>query len=193
MCSKDYSGQHSSITETMRKILVDWLVDVHRKFKLRQTTMFMAVNLIDRYLERTQESLQKNRFQLFGITCLFIAAKYEEIYPPGLSDFVYVCADTYSASEILEMESKVLTVLDFDLVYSSALQLHGLYARESTPRLSRVPPRQRTPPRALLPLPHAPQPEARLPSLRPSQTRRRCLSRRKDLRQRAGQCGPPGP
>lgn len=115
----------------MRKILVDWLVDVHRKFKLRSSTLFMAINLIDRYLQATTESVTKSRYQLFGITCLFIAAKYEEIYPPGLGDFVYVCADTYSTSHILEMESKVLNTLEFDLVYSSSLQLFGIYAEES--------------------------------------------------------------
>lgn len=131
MCSDSYFQRHTSLNEAMRKILVDWLVDVHRKFKLRSSTLFMAINLIDRYLQATTESVTKSRYQLFGITCLFIAAKYEEIYPPGLGDFVYVCADTYSASHILEMENKVLNTLEFDLVYSSSLQLFGIYAEES--------------------------------------------------------------
>jgi cyclin B len=74
----------------MRLILVDWLVDVHRKFKLRSTTLFMAINILDRYMQITSESIPKSKFQLLGITSLFIASKYEEIYPPGLGDFVYV-------------------------------------------------------------------------------------------------------
>lgn len=115
----------------MRKILIDWLVDVHRKFRLRQETLFMAVNLVDRYLEKTEESVPKAKFQLFGVTCLFVAAKFEEIYPPSLSDFVYVCADTYTAGQILEMEGLILNALDFNLVYSSCLQLLGIYARQS--------------------------------------------------------------
>lgn len=115
----------------MRKILVDWLVDVHRKFKLRHETLFMAVNLLDRYMDTATEPLQKNRFQLFGVTCLFIAAKFEEIYPPSLSDFVYVCADTYTSDMVLEMEGAILNQLGFNLVYSSSLQILGVYSQQS--------------------------------------------------------------
>lgn len=138
MCVEIYFDRHQQLNEAMRKILVDWLVDVHRKFKLRQETLFIAVNLIDRYLEATTESVPKSKFQLFGITCLFIAAKYEEIYPPGLGDFVYVCADTYTTDQILEMEGLILNKLNFNIVYSSGLQLYGIYIHESniliTPR-----------------------------------------------------------
>ena len=131
MCCREYFDRHSGLNEQMRGILVDWLVDVHRKFKLRFQTLFMAVNIIDRYMELTTDSISKSKFQLFGITCLFIAAKYEEIYPPSLGDFVYVCADTYSTSQILDLESIILNRLQFNLVYSSCLQLFGVYAEES--------------------------------------------------------------
>ena len=30
-------------------------------------------------------------FQLLGVTCMFIASKYEEIYTPELHDFLYLC------------------------------------------------------------------------------------------------------
>jgi cyclin B len=131
MCSQGYFNKHPSLNEAMRKILIDWLVDVHRKFKLRPTTLFMAVNIVDRFMELTSDFIHKSKYQLFGITCLFIAAKYEEIYPPGLGDFVYVCADTYNAHNILDMEGIILNTLEFNLVYSSSLQLFGIYAEES--------------------------------------------------------------
>lgn len=131
MCSADYFSRHSTLNESMRRILVDWLVDVHRKFKLRQETLFMAINMADRYLQATTESVSKCRYQLFGITCLFIAAKYEEIYPPALGEFVYVCADSFSEKMILEIESLILNRLEFNLVYSSSLQLLGIYTSES--------------------------------------------------------------
>ena len=34
----------------MRSVLLDWLIDVHNKFKLLPETLFLTVNLIDRYL-----------------------------------------------------------------------------------------------------------------------------------------------
>ena len=113
----------------MRGILIDWLVDVHKKFKLRMQTLFMSVNIIDRVLEKI--SVAKHRFQLLGITALFIASKYEEIYPPYLSDFVFVCADAYNQQDILLMEAKIMEVLNFNLVFTSAFNLISAYSEES--------------------------------------------------------------
>ena len=86
--------QQKDINEKMRAILIDWLIDVHLKFKLVNETMFLTVNLIDRYLEKSQVSRQK--LQLVGVTAMFIATKYEEIYPPDLRDFVYVTDKAYT-------------------------------------------------------------------------------------------------
>ena len=50
-----------------------------------------------------------------GVAALLIVAKYEEIYPPLLKDFVYITENAYTAEEILDMEKKILFKLDFDL------------------------------------------------------------------------------
>jgi cyclin B len=46
----NYMKGQTDINESMRAILVDWMVDVHLKFKLLSETLFLTVNLIDRYL-----------------------------------------------------------------------------------------------------------------------------------------------
>ena len=48
--NKSYMNSQKDITSPMRSILIDWLVDVHVKFKLIPETLFLTVNLIDRYL-----------------------------------------------------------------------------------------------------------------------------------------------
>ena len=53
--------------------------------------------------------------QLVGTACMFIAAKYEEIYPPDVGEFVYITDDTYNKRQVLRMEHLVLKVLGFDL------------------------------------------------------------------------------
>lgn len=78
----------------MRAILVDWLIEVHLKFKLLPETLYITVNVIDRFLEK--QKVSKSRLQLVGVTALFIASKYEEIYPPELKDFVYITDGAYS-------------------------------------------------------------------------------------------------
>jgi hypothetical protein len=72
----------------MRAILVDWLIEVHLKFKLKSETLFLTVNLIDRFLER--QKVSRNKLQLVGVTAMMIASKYEEIYPPQIGDFAYI-------------------------------------------------------------------------------------------------------
>ncbi len=64
----------------MRAVLVSWLIEVHMKFKLLPETLFLTVNLIDRYTEKKQVS--RTNYQLLGVTAMLIASKYEEIYAP---------------------------------------------------------------------------------------------------------------
>ena len=47
----NYMEQQNDINEKMRAILVDWLVEVHLKFKLVPETLYLTISLIDRYLE----------------------------------------------------------------------------------------------------------------------------------------------
>ena len=93
-----YMENQTHINERMRSILVDWLVEVHLKFKLVPETLYLTINLIDRYLERQEVS--RPRLQLVGVTSLLIASKYEEIYPPELRDLVYICDRAYTRSEV---------------------------------------------------------------------------------------------
>ena len=52
MASPTYMQRQDDINEKMRAILIDWIIEVHLKFKLLPETLFLTVNLIDRYLER---------------------------------------------------------------------------------------------------------------------------------------------
>ncbi|KAI2510448.1 cyclin-like protein [Fragilaria crotonensis] len=106
------------INERMRSILVDWLVEVHLKFKLVPETLYLTINLIDRYLEKKEVSRPK--LQLIGVTSLLIASKYEEIYPPELRDLVYICDRAYTRTEIIEMEENILKTLEYQITIPSA-------------------------------------------------------------------------
>jgi len=113
-----YMENQTHINERMRSILVDWLVEVHLKFKLVPETLYLTINLIDRYLERQEVS--RPRLQLVGVTSLLIASKYEEIYPPELRDLVYICDRAYTRSEIITMEEKILKTLEYNITIPSA-------------------------------------------------------------------------
>ncbi|XP_040195751.1 G2/mitotic-specific cyclin-B1 isoform X1 [Rana temporaria] len=110
------------ITGNMRAILVDWLVQVHLRFKLLQETMFMTVSILDRFLQ--VNPVPKKSLQLAGVSAMFIASKYEEIYCPTIGDFSFVTDHTFTKSQIRNMEMQILTILNFDI--GKPLPLHFL-------------------------------------------------------------------
>ncbi|KAG8470887.1 hypothetical protein KFE25_009308 [Diacronema lutheri] len=112
-----YMAQQTDVNEKMRAILIDWLVEVHLKFKLVPETMYVTANLIDRFLSK--KGIQRNKLQLVGVTAMFIASKYEEIYAPEVRDFVYISDKAYSREEILKMEATMLGALNFNVTAPS--------------------------------------------------------------------------
>ena len=111
----NYMAKQKDINHRMRAILIDWLIDVHLKYKMVPQTMYISVNLIDRFLSMNETTRVK--LQLVGVTSMFIASKYEEIYPPELKDFVYITDNAYVKSQVLDMESKMLGSLNFDITF----------------------------------------------------------------------------
>lgn len=108
-----YMENQPYINERMRTILVDWLVEVHLKFKMVPETLYLTVHIIDRFLETSQ--VRRSKLQLVGVAALLLASKYEEIYPPELRDLVYITDRAYNKQEILEMENQIVTTLDYNL------------------------------------------------------------------------------
>ncbi|KAJ0090926.1 hypothetical protein Patl1_12827 [Pistacia atlantica] len=86
------------ITSNMRGILIDWLVEVSEEYKLVPDTLYLTVNLIDRFL--SQNYIQKQRLQLLGVTCMLIASKYEEICAPRVEEFCFITDNTYTKGEV---------------------------------------------------------------------------------------------
>jgi cyclin B len=111
----NYMAKQKDINHRMRAILIDWLIDVHLKYKMVPQTMYISVNLIDRYLSNNETSRAK--LQLVGVASMFISSKYEEIYPPELKDFVYITDKAYVKSDVLDMEYKMLSSLNFDITF----------------------------------------------------------------------------
>lgn len=106
-------GTQQDINSQMRSILVDWLVEVAEEYKLVSDTLYLSVNYIDRVLSKFQ--VQRSRLQLVGVSCMLVAAKYEEIYAPQVDEFVYITDNTYTRNEVIQMERKILDLLGFEL------------------------------------------------------------------------------
>ena len=119
MPNPDYMEDQHELQWKMRTDLMDWLIEVHMKFRLLPETLFIAVNLIDRFLSLRVISLGK--FQLVGLTALFVAAKYEEVICPSVTHFLQMADGGYGVDEVLKAERYLLSALDFDMSYPNPL------------------------------------------------------------------------
>lgn len=112
----------------MRAILIDWLVEVHTKYKLRPPTLFLAVNLIDRYLSKGV-TVSRKKLQLVGVVAMLIASKFEEIEPPTVDEFVYITDNAYTRNEVLSAECTMLAELGFEIVVPTAWHFLSRFVR----------------------------------------------------------------
>jgi len=114
-----YMKHQEDLEWKMRGILVDWLIEVHTRFHLLPETLFLAVNILDRFL--SAKVVQLDRLQLVGVTAMFIASKYEEVLSPHVQNFRHVADDGFTEAEILSAERYVLSALNYDLSYPNPM------------------------------------------------------------------------
>jgi G2/mitotic-specific cyclin 1/2 len=119
MPNPDYMANQAHLQWKMRGILVDWLIEVHTRFRLLPETLFLAVNIVDRFL--SAKIVELDKLQLVGVTAMFIAAKYEEVFSPGVQYFRSVADDGFTEEEILRAERYVLTTLNYNLSYPNPM------------------------------------------------------------------------
>ncbi|CAL9081896.1 unnamed protein product, partial [Musa textilis] len=101
------------VTADMRGILVDWLVQVAEEYRLLPNTLYLAVSYIDRFL--SSKAIGTQRLQLLGVSSMFVAAKYEEIYHPSIENFCDITDNAYTQQEMKKMEREILECLKFEM------------------------------------------------------------------------------
>lgn len=119
MPNPHYMDHQESLRWDLRGVLVDWLIEVHTRFHLVPETIFLAVNVVDRFL--STKIVELDRLQLVGVTAMFIASKYEEVLSPHVQNFKHVADDGFTVEEILKAERYVLAALNYDLSYPNPL------------------------------------------------------------------------
>ncbi|KAJ3550242.1 hypothetical protein NM688_g5098 [Phlebia brevispora] len=100
--------------------LVDFLVEIHFTFRLRPETLYLTLNIIDRYVSR--RIVYVKHYQLVGCAALWIAAKFEDAKErvPTVQDLTQICRDTYDESAFIQMEGHVLSTIQWTLGHPTA-------------------------------------------------------------------------
>jgi hypothetical protein len=99
----------------MRPYLIDFLIEAHAAFSLLPETLFLTVNLLDRYCSK--RVVYKQHYQLVGCAALLIAAKYgdKKDRVPQINELNNMCCGLYDAGMFTQMEMHVLNTLDWQI------------------------------------------------------------------------------
>ncbi|CAN1250024.1 CYCB1-4, partial [Linum perenne] len=127
----DYMDSQPDVTAKMRSILLDWLVEVHRKFELMPETLYLTLNIVDRFM--AVKNVTRRELQLVGISAMLIACKYEEIWAPQVNDFVCISDKAYTGEQILLMEKSILQRLEWYLTVPTPYVFLVRYVKASVP------------------------------------------------------------
>ncbi|XP_065879034.1 G2/mitotic-specific cyclin-2 [Euphorbia lathyris] len=127
----DYMYLQPEINSKMRSILVDWLIEVHRKFELMPKTLYLTINIIDRFL--AVKAVSRKELQLVGISSMLIACKYEEIWAPEVNDFICISDNAYIREQVLQMEKSILGKLEWYLTVPTPYVFLVRFIKASVP------------------------------------------------------------
>ena len=117
----NYMDGQKEINNKMRAIVVNWIIEVHNRFKLLPDTLFLAIVIFDRYMSLVK-SIEKKRLQLIGVTSLLLACKYEEIFSPEIRDFVCILDRAYEREDLMDEENQMMKLLKFEVTYPTSLK-----------------------------------------------------------------------
>lgn len=111
----------------MRPYLLDFLVETHLGLRLSRETLYLAVNLVDRYCSK--RVVLRRHYQLVGCTSLWIAAKYCDSKQklPSIEELMLVCCSAYDAQMFVQMELHILNTLGWSVSHPTFDQFLDLF------------------------------------------------------------------
>ena len=133
MYDPEQKDWQSDINLRMRRILIDWLVEVNTKFKYHDETLHLTASIIDQFMTR-RPNIPRTDFQLVGVAAHILAAKMEEIHQESPDTYSHMCSGCYTAERVQNYELIMLQALDHHVVTSAtALKFlpHFLEASEA--------------------------------------------------------------
>lgn len=110
------------LTNSMRSLLIDWIIEISSEFYLKRETCYKAISLVDKYLSESS-CIKKDHLQLIGLSSLFISAKYEEISYPKITDFIKAAGGIYICQDMKNMEKKILIALQWKIPQANSMSI----------------------------------------------------------------------
>ncbi|WWC98354.1 hypothetical protein V866_005245 [Kwoniella sp. B9012] len=120
LASSEFMDMQPELQWFMRPYLIDFLIEVHQQFRLRPEVLYLAMNIVDRYVSK--RVVYKKHYQLVGCAALWIAAKFEDGKDkvPLVRELAEMCCKAYDESAFIQMEGHVLSTIGWNIGHPSA-------------------------------------------------------------------------
>ena len=106
-----------NINSSSRTKMVSWMMEIFASYASEPLSFFLAVEIMDNYLQKAQKKFNENDIHLIGMVSMYMASKMEDIIPLHMVHIkTKIGHDKFTKSEIIMMERDILKVLNWDII-----------------------------------------------------------------------------
>ena len=132
--SSDILNTYGINPET-RTCLIDSLIDLQKIFDFNERTLFITVQIFDRYIalsiiKEINPRLKEENLDIILTSSLLIASKLEESILYKLSDYLGILSEKYTLEDIKITENKIMNLLDFSAISPTFLDFFEIFAEK---------------------------------------------------------------
>ena len=121
------SIKNKELSPELRKSTINWMIMIfHKVFKFQEKTLFLCVQIIDRFLSKKLLNIEKT--ELLILSSLILASKHEEIEYINLTESLKLSKNKYSKEQIIAMEYEILKELNFEILIPNMIDYYNIYA-----------------------------------------------------------------
>ena len=124
----DNTDRHPQLNGSLRARMIDWMIEVLTNFKCDDQTFFLAVGLMDRYFKNCKHVKEVGDLHITGVTCMFMASKYEDIYPLKMKTvFEKIGHQKLDINTIKQLELDIVQTIDYKIHAPTVLDFLKVY------------------------------------------------------------------
>ena len=128
--SSDFLNTHGINPET-RTCLIDSLINLQKIFKFNERTLFITVQLFDKYIAtsimKNSKTIKEDNLDIILTASLLVASKLEESLIYKLSDYLGILSDNYTVNDLIQMEDELLGTIHFNIVSPTMLDFFEIF------------------------------------------------------------------
>ena len=123
-----YFLKKHNISSNCRTKMVGWMMEVFASYSSEPLSFFLAVEIMDNYLQRTKKKYNEKNLHLIGLTCMYISSKMEDIIPLHMVHIkTKIGHDKFTSNQIIMMERDILDLFDWDIIFITTYDVVKIY------------------------------------------------------------------